>query len=662
MRADSQRNEGPGMQLKRAQVMNFRSVEDSDEFSVDHVTCLVGKNESGKTALLQALYKLNPYVSARGNFDKQREYPRRHLADYDERHPDGEALAIKTWWALDSDDLKDVSQVIGPEAGKIQEICITKGYGDGKQRWSFMPQVDEVAVVKHLIGASQLHAEEREQLSKCQSVAALKVAFAELEKSDRQESLVHKLETEFKRGTATTAVIDALELPKFLYFSQYEKMRGQVAVEALIQRKAQNMLEDDDRVFIALCDLAGTTLEGIGELNKFEEAVSKFEAASIKISSEIFRYWTQNRHLEVQFRVDQALPGDPRPFNQGRIVRTRIYNGHHKVTVPFDERSTGFVWFFSFIALFSQVKKTHGDNIIILLDEPGLSLHGKAQADLLRYIDERLAPKHQVIFSTHSPFMVPTDRLLSVRTVEDVVVQKEGNTEVLGTKVGDDVLSTDKDTLFPLQGALGYEITQSLFVGEHSLLVEGPGDILYLKAVSEELKAKGREPLDRRWTMCPAGGVDKVSAFMSLFGGNKLHVAVFIDYAHGHKKKVDELRRSALLRKGHVFTAEAYANLPEGDIEDVLGADAYVDLANRTLALKPGATIPSLPAGGGRVLKWVEEQVRVLPGAPDFDHFTPAWYFFENRTKLFAEIAALGGALDRFERLFKDLNKLLPER
>jgi predicted ATPase len=40
-----------------------------------------------------------------------------------------------------------------------------------------------------------------------------------------------------------------------------------------------------------------------------------------------------------------------------------------------------------------------------LLDEPGLTLHGKAQADLLRYIEQRLLPDHQVIYSTHSPFM-----------------------------------------------------------------------------------------------------------------------------------------------------------------------------------------------------------------------------------------------------------------
>ena len=144
------------------------------------------------------------------------------------------------------------------------------------------------------------------------------------------------------------------------------------------------------------------------------------------------------------------------------------------MTVPFDDRSAGFTWFFSFLVKFSQVRKKQG-NVIILLDEPGLNLHAKAQSDLLRYFKDKLEPNHQVIYTTHSPFMVPTDNIMSVRTVEDVVKYREGEEpEVLGTKVGDDVLSTDRDTLFPLRGALGYELSQSLFVGEHTLARRRP--------------------------------------------------------------------------------------------------------------------------------------------------------------------------------------------
>ena len=78
------------------------------------------------------------------------------------------------------------------------------------------------------------------------------------------------------------------------------------------------------------------------------------------------------------------------------------------------------------------MERTYGDRLIILLDEPGLSLHGKAQGDLLRYIKEKLLPKYQVIYTTHSPFMIDTDNILSVRTVEDVTA--EGGA-ALGTKV-----------------------------------------------------------------------------------------------------------------------------------------------------------------------------------------------------------------------------------
>ena len=56
------------MQLKRVQITNFQSIHDSNEFDVGDVTCLVGKNEAGKTALLKALYRLNPIIQEHANF------------------------------------------------------------------------------------------------------------------------------------------------------------------------------------------------------------------------------------------------------------------------------------------------------------------------------------------------------------------------------------------------------------------------------------------------------------------------------------------------------------------------------------------------------------------------------------------------------------------
>ena len=86
------------------------------------------------------------------------------------------------------------------------------------------------------------------------------------------------------------------------------------------------------------------------------------------------------------------------------------------------------------------------------------------------------------------------------------------NENILGTKVGSKVLSKDRDTTFPLQAAFGYDITQTLFIGKNTLLVEGPSDILYLTYFSEKLQELGRNGLSKEWTICPSGGIDKIQS------------------------------------------------------------------------------------------------------------------------------------------------------
>lgn len=246
-----------------------------------------------------------------------------------------------------------------------------------------------------------------------------------------------------------------------------------------------------------------------------------------------------------------------------------------------------------------------------------------------------------------------------MRTVEDVGSEDK----IEGTKVGDDVLSTDADTVFPLQAALGYDITQSLFVGKHTLLVEGPSDLLYIRFFSRELQSRGRAPLDPRWTIAPAGGIDKISSFVALFGGNQLHVAVVTDFHEGEKRKIRELKESQLLQQGHVFSAETYAGQPEADVEDLIGWANYMVLVNETYGLQGSNRLPDQkPAtAAATAIRQVEEHFRTLQApTPEFDHYAPAAYLLENAPALRPQLPDLESALDRFERLFADLNALLP--
>lgn len=655
------------MQLIKARVTNFKIVEDSNEFSLDRVTCLVGKNESGKTALLEALYRLNPYYPEEAAYDKVQEYPRRYLTDYNERHRSGAARVITTQWELDDSDVQAVEALLGPGSLASREIEVSKAYDDKLTRW--IVKLDQPRVLEHLIEKAGLHTEEAEPARKFRDVASLKkyLDAKAANNSEREKRILEHI-AKFRDADPVLAAIDLLHMPKFLYFGDYDFMSGNVAIDDLLRRKATNNpkeIRPGEKVFFAFLGLVGTTLEDINKIDKFEPLKARLESASNKITRDVFAYWTQNRNLRVQFTLDAALPADVPPFNQGKILHTRIYNTLHESSVNFDERSRGFVWFFSFLVLFSQVKKNYGNNVVILLDEPGLSLHAKAQADLLRYIKEQLQPHHQVIYSTHSPFMVDPAALMSARTVEDVVIYGDDGypKQILGTKVGDNVLSTDRDTLFPLQGALGYELTQTLFIGRNNILVEGPSDLLYLTAFSSELKRRKREHLDPRWTISPVGGVDKVAAFMSLFGGNKLHVAVLVDYARGQKKKIEDLRKSKILEENHILTFDVFAGKPEADIEDVIGWQNYLALVNACYGLDGATSLKEPEDTNQRVVKKVEERFATMPtSVPEFDHYTCSEYLLENRDTVLAGMPDLESALGRFEGVFKRLNAMLPAK
>jgi hypothetical protein len=260
--------------------------------------------------------------------------------------------------------------------------------------------------------------------------------------------------------------------------------------------------------------------------------------------------------------------------------------------------------------------------------------------------------------------MIPASDLASVRTVEDIVLRKpDGEITILGTKVGDQILSTDKDTLFPLQSALGYEITQSLFLGPDTVLVEGPSDILYFQLFSKALADAGREGLDRRWTICPVGGVDKIASFVALFGGNKLNIAVVIDYASGNKKRIEDLRKGELVRDGsRVLLATDFLSLPEADIEDLIGRAAYLRLVDSAYQINKSKSLEKALAGNqaSRVVKDVEGHFMATPDlASAFSHYVPANWLLLNPGWIGANQKELEPAFDRFERLFKKLNGML---
>ncbi|MDD9886393.1 MAG: AAA family ATPase [Gammaproteobacteria bacterium] len=638
------------MKLTSIQVKNYRSVEDSEKFAIDDITCLVGKNESGKTAILKAIEGINPFQEGM-KYDKTTDYPRRYLSQYDERHSYRAEVCISEW-KLNQKDIEVLKEEFGEDCLDSHIITITTYY-EGSRTFSI--QLNQKNVVHHLCNEKNLNAAEMAVIGDPDAVKDLYQKISESgTESEKLISIKEHIE-EYRDKSAYLKAIDLLfpRVPSFVYFSYYSRMSGAISINQYRANKENNKVSENDEVFADFLSFAGTSIDEIDKIDKHEEFKSKIEAASNRITDQIFDYWTQNTNLEIEFEVSEGKESDPRPFNSGTVMRARVKNTAHRASVPFSERSAGFIWFFSFLVHFSQVEKHYSEqnenaNVIVLLDEPGLTLHAKAQYDLLRYIQEKLASNYQVIYSTHSPFMVIPDQLSSIRTVEDVIRERQnGRQEILGTKVSSDFLKTSRDTIFPLQSALGYEISQTLFIGEKVLLVEGASDILYLKKISNLLKEQDRSHIEQ-WVLCPAGGIDKIAPFVSLYlsHGKGRKIVVLTDYQKGHKKKVQRLRDSNMMSSLLLYSD--FCDKEEADVEDLFEQLLYLKILNHScgVSIEPG-NINS----DNRILKEIESQ------GHEISHYKPADWLLRNEDVLREDNEEVNRTLGRFENLFNKINE-----
>ena len=119
------------MKLIAARIREFKSIWDSNTFKIGDVTCLVGKNEAGKTGVLQALYRLNPIIDGDANFDVTDDYPRSDVENYQqavEAKDRNHAVVVEGTFALDDEEKKQIAELYGTKALASDEITLSRGY------------------------------------------------------------------------------------------------------------------------------------------------------------------------------------------------------------------------------------------------------------------------------------------------------------------------------------------------------------------------------------------------------------------------------------------------------------------------------------------------------------------------------------------------------
>jgi hypothetical protein len=632
------------MRLASVQIQRFKSVDDSGSFDIQpDVTALVGKNESGKTAALQALYRVNPVESGYArSFNALRDYPR---GDYNEDEADGNIAnlsPVRATFSLDDADKEAIAERFGPKTLKSDSLTVSRRFDDKAFYMSI--EIDELAMVKHLVSTAGL---DEKKYAAGTSVAAIVTRL----QADSEAPAATELGEKLDAMDFLQEVRNFLRplIPKFVYFDEWGTIGDDIPVNRLLEDDAD--LSPSERTALSLLRVAKADAGRFTEEN-YTLRKASMEGAANSLTRKLFRYWSQNKDLRITLDVDmRKIAVDPIVNNAGQQVaqydfdpylKIGVFNNRHQVTLDIGQRSRGFLWFFSFLAAFSEYARDKSPKII-LLDEPGLSLHATAQADLLRYIEEELAPHHQVIYTTHSPFMIDAAHIERCRTVEDK--QEEG------TKITADVLRAGQETMFPLLAAIGVDLAQTLLIGPHQLLVEGPSDLLYLAVMSEAVKTRTENPeagLDPRWSVVPAGGIEKMPAFISLFTGSNLNIAAMIDVAAKGNQRIDDIISKGLIEHSAIVRLTEFTGTREADIEDLFDRTWYLQLLDESAV----GTVAPDSLNQGRIMVQVERAL-----GQKFDHYHPASFLSRNPTlvdKLPAEDIA------RFANLFARLNKLLP--
>jgi predicted ATP-dependent endonuclease of OLD family len=636
------------MKLKNVEIHKYKSFSEKQEFEVeDDITILVGMNESGKTSALEVIAKTNYFQNdEQFKFSLTHDFPRKEKKRIDKSGEDPNAVTCT--YEIDKELLEEIEEDLGKDVFNSREFKITTKYGNGNT-WESV-KVDKKKFIKNKtkeLGISSNAINEKlEKIKSTEELKSLKSEYTEEKYTEGIISLEKYFKNEWKwshdpLGEYVARTYLQPNKPKFLYYDEYFALPSRISIEKL----QNNQLADNEyKTAKALFELADINIEEILKADSFENFIAELEATEAIISEELFKYWQTNKNLHITFQIDKIEQTDNR--NNTRIIE-HILDVRVKskgVSLPLRNRSKGFNWFFSFLVWFKKIQEDTNSNYILLLDEPGLNLHASAQSDLLDFLED-LSEKYQIIYSTHSPFMITPDKLDRVRTVLET---NEGSV------ISDSVQEKDPNTLFPLQAALGYDIAQNLFVSKKNLLVEGVSDLIFLTTISSILESDKRNFLRSDVTIVPTGGLEKVATFISLLRGSKLEIACLLDSYTDikGKEKMESLIRDKIIQKNKIRFFDEYVDTHDkADLEDLFKKSDYLKIFNPAFTEYSDIKEAELNAD----IKQIVIQINQFFGLQRFNHYRPANQlvkmgvdksFFDKQT------------LDNFENVFVDINKL----
>ena len=476
------------MKLIKFRIQNYKSIKDSGWcWLASDVTTLAGKNESGKSAILEAIkyfeFRSEPMPDSAKPLDGSGD-PKIEMCFQVSDSMLGE-VADETSITICADKLEYLSK---------NNIFITKYY-DGEY------DLDEETKqeVKEAIEISKSEDNEDEE--------------SDLNKEDHTDQFI-KMLIRF--------------LPKFILFDDFLDI---LPFEIPLSQAKENRPVRD------FAKVSALDLDKVINTTDSQQRRNLLSAHSAKISGDFKGYWEQ---------AELELVAEP----DGGNLRLGVRESGNTLLFKTEQRSKGFQWFLSFY-LRLNAEQGHGRNVI-LIDEPGLYLHAKAQQDVLK-VFEKISEESQVIISTHSPYLIDSHRLDRVRLIS----KDEQNGTQIGNKIHKDA---EAETLTPIITAIGLDLASEFSIaGKKNVLLEGISDYFYLQALRKSTNTN-------EVNFIPCVGAPRISQLVSLLIGWDLEFLVVLDNDSQGKRTAKELREKLLIQESRIIFISEKNNFSTEDL------------------------------------------------------------------------------------------------
>lgn len=543
------------MLAEKVKIQNFKSLKNPGEVKVEgEITTLIGKNESGKTNSLKALE----------SFVKTYEYTEDDLCYYVEEEKEAKDMKIVTIWFKTSDEDKNKLREIHEECAAINRLKIVKYFDNHYEIEIEEPSVKIEDLVKGKTAEiiKKIHSEAATLPERLQSHATRHAPFASAKpqweeavknflsanltdtalinqvfstlytrlkglpngNADVQkdiagvvgelEKLKDELLGELQKAKSIEETIITM-LPNFIYFDSVDLLKDGISIDEYLKNKTQY------KTFGNLFELAGLKVEEFKD-KEFLQRRFATDRASMTITGMVNESWTQEK-VDVNIGYDGGTIFVYVKDNVGADAPTK--------------RSDGFQWFLSFYVNFTVGTKGEFKDAILLFDNPGLLLHPSGQKDLLKTL-EKIAESNQIVFATHSPFLIDKEKIERIRIVEK-------KNDKVGTTLKEKFHVSRFDAFEPIRAAIGVTIGDSLFGSKKNVIVEGISDFFILGGMNHYFERNGKGHLNLADTaIVPVGGADKVPYFALVVWKEGYRLVSVLDNDKEGRKVAKELKEN----------------------------------------------------------------------------------------------------------------------